>query len=101
MRILAVYDGTLNSKDVVRYGLFRAKSTRGELHVIHVLDSTLFVEYEGFNAEETARRELANYLADAEKIIADVGKGIKVSFTTMDGIPEEEFIKYAKENSID
>ena len=101
MRILAVYDGTLNSKDVVRYGLFRAKSTGGELHVIHVLDSSLFVEYEGLNAEETARRELANYLADAEKIIAEVGKGIKVSFTTMDGIPEEEFVEYAKENRID
>ncbi len=101
MRILAIYDGTLNSKDVVRYGLFRAKTTGGELHVIHVLNSALFIGYEGISAEETARRELSYYLADAEKIIAEVGKGIKVSFTTMDGIPEEELIKYARENRID
>lgn len=101
MRILAVYDGTLNSKDVVRYGLFRAKTTGGELHVIHVLNSALITEYAGFNAEETARRELSYYLADAEKIIAEVGKGIRVSFTTMDGIPEEEFVKYARDNRIE
>ncbi|MBF0505496.1 MAG: response regulator [Nitrospirae bacterium] len=101
MRILAVYDGTLNSKDVVRYGLFRAKTTGGELHVIHVLDSALITEYAGFNAEETARRELSYYLSDAEKIIAEVGKGIRVSFTTMDGIPVDEFVRYAKENKIE
>jgi len=101
MRILAVYDGTLNSKDVVRYGLFRAKTTGGELHVINVLDSALITEYSGFNAEETARRELSHYLTEAEKIIAEVGKGIRVSFTTMDGIPEEEFVKYARENRIE
>lgn len=101
MRILAVYDGTLNSKDVVRYGLFRAKTTGGELHIIHVLNSALITEYAGFNAEEAARRELSYYLNDAEKIIAEVGKGIRVSFTTMDGIPEEEFVLYAKENKID
>src|SRR5208337_4800526 len=101
MRILAIYDGTLNSKDVVRYGLFRAKTTGGELHVIHVINSALLTEYAGINAEETARRELSYYLSDAEKIIAEVGKGIRVSFTTMDGIPEEEFATYAKENKID
>lgn len=101
MRILAVYDGTLNSKDVVRYGLFRAKTTAGELHVIHVLNSALITEYSGFNAEEAARRELSYYLSDAEKIIAEVGKGIRVSFTTMEGIPEQEFIKYAKDNRIE
>src|SRR5271169_6453658 len=100
MRILAVYDGTLNSKDVVRYGLFRAKTTSGELHVINVLNSALISEYAGFNAEETARRELSYYLTDAENIIAQAGKGIRVSFTTMEGIPEEEFLEYARENRI-
>ncbi len=103
MKILAAYDGTLNSKDVLRYGLHRVKASGGELTVLHVVDISTLLDYEGVDAKERARRESAQFLEDAKKIIADAGKGInvKVTFITAEGVLEEEMARYAKEERVD
>ncbi|MGE5237618.1 MAG: response regulator [Chloroflexota bacterium] len=101
MRILVAYDGTLNAKDVLRYGVFRAKTKSGELHVLHVIDSASLVEYEGLNAEEKAKRESEHYLDEVKKIIDEAGKGLRVSFITIEGDPKREIVDYIRDNRID
>jgi hypothetical protein len=70
MKILTIYDGTLQSKAALRYGLRKAKEKAGELIVLQVFQSSLFVDYDaGPRAEEIARAETARHRRDAETLI--------------------------------
>ncbi len=100
MKILVAYDGTLNAKDVLRYGVFKAKTLRGQLDVLHVVDSLSLQEYQGIDAEERAKQESEHYLEEVKKIIDEAGKGLRVSFVTAEGDAKEEIISYIKENKI-
>jgi CheY-like chemotaxis protein len=101
MKILVAYDGTLNAKDVLRYGVFKAKTLRGTLEVLHVVDSHALSEYSGLSANERSQKEAEHYLDEVRKIIDEAGKGLKVSFITSEGDPYEEIISYAKDNKMD
>ena len=56
MKILMIYDGTLQSKTALTYGIGKVRERGGELIVLQVFQSSLFVDYDaGPMAEERAR----------------------------------------------
>lgn len=101
MKILVAYDGTLSSKDALKYGLQKVKAEGGELIVLHVFNSRMFFDYEAINAEEITRRESYRYLEDAKRIVKEMGEGVNISFFMIEGDPEKSVIKYAKAKNVD
>jgi nucleotide-binding universal stress UspA family protein len=88
MKVLVAYDGTLNAKKAIRYGLAKLSGTAGELTVLQVFESTRFVDYDaGPSAETAARREAAEQLEEAKRIVNDDGAGIPCQVLTADGDP--------------
>lgn len=80
MKILTVYDGTLHSKTALLYGLRKAKDKGGEVLVLQVFQSNLFLDYDaGPRAEEIARAEAARHRRDADTLIHAAGlQGVPV-----------------------
>lgn len=102
MKALVAYDGSLNSKTALRYGLEKVRENGDELIVIHVFNRNLFIDYDAIpRAEEIARRESSRYIEEAEKIIKEEGKGVKASIIVDEGDPEKETIEYAKAEDVD
>jgi nucleotide-binding universal stress UspA family protein len=102
MKIMVAYDGTLQSKEALVYGMEKAGQKGGEVVALHVFNSGLFFDYDATpEAEEIARRESAGYLAEAKALIREKGKGVRVSLYTAEGNPEEEVIGFAKANNVD
>jgi len=98
MKILIAYDGTINSKAALRYGLGRLKEEGGRALVLSLFHSAMFVDYEGgFKAEEMARAETAKRLAEARAIITESGAGLWVRFEETDGEPDAEIVGKAEE----
>lgn len=102
MKALVAYDGTVQAKTALGYGIEKVRKHSGELVVLHVFNNNLFINYDAIpQAEEIARRESVRYMAEAERIIKEKGGGIKASIIVEDGNPEKEIISYAKTESID
>lgn len=96
MKILTIYDGTLQSKTALHYGISKAREKGGEVIVLNVFQSSLFLDYgAGPGAEELARTEWAQHARDAEKIIDEEGNGVLIRLQAEDGEPEEELLRYA------
>jgi nucleotide-binding universal stress UspA family protein len=101
MKVLIAYDGTLQAKDALRYGAQKVKEAGGELVVLHVFNSSLFVDYDVFGAEEAARMEAMSLVARAKRILAEIGDGVKSRVIVTDGDPEEETMNFAREYNVD
>ena len=102
MKVLVAYDGTLDAKTALRYGLEKVRGNGGELIVLHVFNRNLFIDYDAIpQAEEIARRESSRYIEEAERIIKEEGKGIKASIILDEGNPEKETIECAKAENVD
>ncbi len=102
MKVLSIYDGTLQSKTVLRYGINKAREKSGELIVLHVFQSSLFIDYgAGPKAEELARAEARGHIVDAENIIRETGAGVPVRIMTEEGDPEEELLRVAEAEHAD
>ncbi len=102
MKILVAFDGTLNSKTCLRYAIEKAKATEGEVIAMHVFNSALFIDYgAGPRAEEIARAESSSRLAEAGKMLAEEGRGIRSGTVMSEGDPEEQIAQYAAENKVD
>ena len=103
MKILTIYDGTIQSKTALFYGLREAKAQRGELVVLQVFQSSLFVDYDaGPRAEELARAETARHLRDAEKLIQAAGsQGVAVRVLSAEGDTVEEALRIASSEQVD
>jgi len=96
MKILTIYDGTLQSKTALHYGLNKAREKSGELVVLHVFPNRLFVDYDaGPGAEEIARAEWARHTRDAEKTIQEEGRDVKIRMIAAEGEPEQELLRCA------
>ena len=96
MKILTIYDGTLQSKTALRYGINKAREKSGEVIVLHVFQSSLFVDYgAGPRAEELARTEWTQHARYAEKIIEEEGSGVLVRLQVEEGEPEQELLRCA------
>jgi hypothetical protein len=53
------------------------------------------------NAQGAARAEAAKFVEEAKAIIREKGKGVKASFYTSEGNPEEEVVSFAKAEQVD
>lgn len=96
MKILALYDGTLQSKTALRYGINKIKEKGGELIVLHVFQSSLFIDYDaGPRAEEITRLETKRHLGDAEAFLAEAGPGAQYRILSEEGDPEEAALRHA------
>jgi nucleotide-binding universal stress UspA family protein len=102
MKVLVAYDGTLQSKDALKYGMEKVREKGGEVVVLHVFNSNMFFDYEaGPGAEELAKRESARYVEDARRLIREEGKDIRTSIFVGEGNSEEEILEFAKERYVD
>ncbi len=101
MKILVAYDGTLNAGKALRYGLTKLQKQGGELTVLQVFDRAVFVDYDaGPQAEELARREARQQLAEAKKIAAGQG-ALAVRFIEKEGPAEEVILDHIAEDGPD
>lgn len=102
MKILIAYDGTLNAKTALEYGLARLRESGGSAVVLHVFHAEMFVDYgAGPNAEALARDEARRYIEGARKIINEKGTGLSVRVEEREGIPEDEIMARASESAFD
>ncbi len=102
MKIMVAYDGTLQAKDALVYGMDKAREKGGEVVAFHVFNSRLFIDYDATpNAEALARAESDRFVEEAKAIIRDKGKGVKTSLFTGEGNPDEEIIAFAREEHAD
>lgn len=101
MKILTLYDGSLPSKTALQYGLLKANEKGGEVIVLQVFQSSLFVDYDAPKAEEFARAEAASHLRDAESLIHERGHGVAVRIVSVEGDPKEETLHFAKSEHVD
>jgi len=102
MKILTIYDGTLQSKTALKYGIGKVKEKGGELIVLQVFQSSLFVDYDaGPRAEEMARAEAKQHEREALNIIAETAQDARVRVVTEEGDPEEETLRVAASERAD
>jgi nucleotide-binding universal stress UspA family protein len=86
MKILVAYDGTIHAKKALKYGIDKLMISGGDMTVLQVFDSSLFVDYDaGPRAEELARSEWAQQREDAMKIVSEKAAGVPVKFVVEEG----------------
>lgn len=102
MKIMVAYDGTLQAKEALEYGLRKARETGGEMVAVHVFNSPLFVDYDAAaDAESVARAESSRFIEEAKAVIREKGAGVKASLFSTEGNPVREMIGFAKEQNVD
>jgi nucleotide-binding universal stress UspA family protein len=102
MKIMVAYDGTLQAKEALVYGIEKARTKGGEMVALQVFNSPMFADYDAtMNTRDAARAEAARFVDEAKAIIRDKGQGVKVGFYTTEGDPEEEMISFAKAEHVD
>ncbi len=102
MKMTVSYDGTLQSKEALRFAIGQAREKDAYLSVLHVFNSGLFLDYEaGLNAIDFARRQSRAYLEEARAIIAFEGNGVNVGVYSVEGDPEEELLSFAHSQKAD
>lgn len=102
MKMLIAYDGTLQAKDALRYGIGEAKKTGAKVAVLHVFDSSMFMDYEvSPNQMAFARSQSATLLDEARAIIRGESGGADVSVFTAEGDPEAMALEFALTEGVD
>ncbi len=101
MKIMVAYDGTLQSKEALVYGIEKAHEKGGEVVALHVLNTNMFIDYDVMDAETTARSEAGRFVEEAKALIREKGKGVKASLFSTEGNPEEEIVSFAKDKKAD
>ena len=96
MKVLVGYDGTLQAKEALRYGAGKVKESGGEIVALYVFNSSLFVDYDVFGAEEAARLEAMKSAAEAARVLAEIGDSVKSRVIFTEGDPEEEMMNFAR-----
>ncbi len=102
MKIMVAYDGTLQAKEALVYGLEKARERGGEVVALHVFNTGMFIDYDAtVDAEVVARRESARFLEEAKALIREQGKGVRASLFSTEGNPDEAVVSFAKEKKVD
>lgn len=86
MKVLVIYDGTLQGKGSLLYGARRVHTAGGELTVLHTFDPSMFIGYDAVpGAVDMARREAAGHLSEAKRIVSEQIPGVPVLFVSAEG----------------
>ena len=102
MKIMVAYDGTLQAKEALAYGIEKAREKGGEVVALHVFNRGMFVDYDAHvDAEAMAERESARFVEEAKALIREKGNGVRTSLFTAEGDPSEEVIRFAQEKKAD
>jgi nucleotide-binding universal stress UspA family protein len=102
MKIMVAYDGTLQAKEALVYGLDKAREKGGEVIALHVFNAGMFVDYDAtVDAEALARNDSARFVEEAKTLIRENGSGVRASLFTAEGNPSEEVVRFAKEKNVD
>ena len=101
MKIMVAYDGTLQAKEALVYGMDKAREKGGEVVALHVFNNGLFLDYDVMDAEAIARRESARFVEEARMLIREKANGVRASLFTTEGDPEEAMISFAQEKHAD
>jgi nucleotide-binding universal stress UspA family protein len=102
MKIMVAYDGTLQAKEALVYGLDQAREKGGEVIALHVFNTGMFVDYDAsVDAEALARKESARFVEEAKTLINEKGSGVRTSLFTTEGNPSEEVVRFAKSKNVD
>jgi nucleotide-binding universal stress UspA family protein len=102
MKVLTIYDGSLHSKTALHYGIEKVEEENGELIVLFVFQSSLYIDYDGSpRAQKAARAEMDQQVRDVEKIIKETGSQAKIRIMTEEGEPEKELLHTAQSERAD
>ncbi len=102
MKIMVAYDGTLQAKEALAYGIYKAREKGGEVVALQVFNSSLFVDYDAtIDTKSLAQAEAARHIEEAKSIIREKGIGVKTSIYSTEGNPSEEIINFAKSEKVD
>ena len=102
MKILSLYDGSLDAQTALRWGIFRIRERGGLLTVLHVLNTDLFIGYDALpNAKDLARAESAVYRRLAERLLQEEASGLRTELITVEGNPETAALEYAAHSPSD
>ncbi len=102
MKIMVAYDGTLQAKEALVYGIKQAREKRGEVVALHVFNPALFIDYDAhLDAEAMARRESARFVEEARELMQQEGSGVRTSLFTAEGDPTDEVVRFARERKVD
>jgi nucleotide-binding universal stress UspA family protein len=102
MKIMVAYDGTLQAKEALVYGLDKVREKGGEVVALHVFNSGMFIDYDAtVYARGMAKAESEQFINEAKAIIREKGKGVKASLFSTEGNPTEEVIGFAKAEKVD
>jgi len=102
MKIMVAYDGTLQAKEALVYGMDKAREKGGEVVALHVFNSGMFVDYDStVAAQSAARAEAAGFIEEAKTIIREKGNGVKASLFSTEGNPTDEVIGFARAEKVD
>jgi microcompartment protein CcmL/EutN len=102
MKIMVAYDGTLQAKEALVYGMDKAREKGGEVVALHVFNNRMFVDYDAtVDAQELGKAEAARFIEEAKTIIREKGKGVKTSLYSVEGNPSEEVVSFAKTEKVD
>jgi len=89
MKILVIYNGSLNSKRALRAGIGEIKRHSGELIVLYVLNRVSFID----------RDVVSRHISDAKRILEK--ENIKSDITLAKGNPADEITEHVREKNID
>lgn len=102
MKIMVAYDGTLQAKEALVYGMDKAREKGGEVVALHVFNNNMFIDYDAtVAAQGIAKVEAEQFINEAKTIIRERGNGVKVSLFSTEGNPTEEVISFAKTEKVD
>ncbi len=102
MKIMVAYDGTLQSKEALVYGMDKVRESGGEVLALHVFNNGMFIDYDAsVNAEARARQEYSRFVEEAKSLIREKANGVRTSLFTADGNPEEMVVSFAQEKKVD
>ncbi len=102
MKVLVAYDGTLDSKAALKYGIQKVREYGGELILLNVFPNRLFIDYgAGPKAEAIARLEALRHVAEARMLLLENGRGFRASLVFAEGNVPDEVLSCSKTEDID
>ena len=102
MKVIVLYDGSLHAKTALDYSFEKAREKQGELVVLLVFQSSLYLDYDGgIMAQNAARAEMNRYTRDIEHFKRERQDEVNIRIITEEGNPGQELLNIAKTEQAD